>query len=87
MIRRLPYSDERLAKIMGLDPSEFMFLPGKEEIKRVVRTYNYTLDEERAIIGLTSIMQRHRRNELVQSSIPKLITHIKLRLWDLGLGK
>lgn len=80
MIKGLPYSDERLAKIMGLDPNEFMFLPGKEEIKWIVRTYNYALNEERAIIGLTSIMQKYRRDELVQSAIPKLITHIKLRL-------
>ena len=80
MIRGLPYSDERLTKIMGLDPNEFMFLPGKEEIKRIVRAYNYALNEERAIIGLTSIMQKYRRDELVQSAIPKLITHIKLRL-------
>lgn len=32
---RLPYSDERLAKLMGLEPCELTFLSVRDEVKKL----------------------------------------------------
>lgn len=76
---RLPYSDERLAKLMGLEPCELTFLSMRDEVKKIVRDYNLFLNSDDAIRELSKIRDRYRSDEMVCDAITNLITCIKLR--------
>lgn len=76
---RLPYSDERLASLMGIEPSELKFLVARDEIKKIVRDYNLFLNSGVAIVELTQIREKYELDKMVYDAVTKLISYIKLR--------
>lgn len=76
---RLPYSDERLASLMGIEPSELKFLAARDEIKKIVRDYNLFLNSSVAIAELTQIREKYESDKMVYDAVTKLISYIKLR--------
>lgn len=75
---KLPYSDERLASIMEIHPSELKCSPRRDEIKDIVREYNLTLDAGRAVNRLSHIANLYACGEYWVEAIKRLILYIKL---------
>lgn len=77
--RRLPYSDEGLSKLIGIEPCEFSFLTMRDEIKNIVRDYNLFFNSDEAIMKLNRLREKYQTDNMVNDAITMLITCIKLR--------
>lgn len=75
----LPYSDEKLARILRIDASELSFLGARDEIKKIVKDYNLFSKTERAIEELTVLKAKYQSDQMTANAISNLISYIKLR--------
>ena len=76
---RLPYSDERLSIIMGINPCEFQHMAVRDEIKQIVREHNFSLDPQKTVESLKKLLNKHSFDNMVSDAIKKLIFSIELR--------